>query len=399
MRDMGGERVQEAVAGSVALLRTAAGKDWDAVKAARSEWSCREAAVHIAHDLIVYAGRLAARGRTAHVPLTVTPDATAGNEGLLEAIETTGTLFTATLRTTPRHVRAHHPCPYFSANADGFAALGVGEVLLHTYDIAEALGLAYEPPAVLAEFALTRLLPHVRPGPTPWATLLWATGRGTLPDRAPVTDWHWINHLVLPAGRLTLESLTPAAAADLAAGGDGGFAWAPGGPYDGTREASGMLLKAYEAGVHRPEFGVFVLVREEDDRAVGALGFHGAPDEEGRVEIGYDLAESARGNGYATEALRALSRWALARDDVHTLLATIDRANLPSQAVVTRAGFVRATPEEERAMGERREADGPLHVYLLSAPALSSGAPTAGSSGPSAGAVPLRSAAAPRPGC
>ncbi|MGW0598419.1 GNAT family N-acetyltransferase [Streptomyces sp. NPDC002776] len=366
MRHMGGERVQQAVAGSVALLRTAAGEDWDTVKAARSEWSCREAAVHIAHDLIVYAGRLAARGRTAHVPLTVTPDATAGNEGLLEAIETTGTLFTATLRTTPRHIRAHHPCPFLSANAEGFAALGVGEVLLHTYDIASALGLVYEPPAELPEFALTRLLPHVQPGPTPWATLLWATGRGTLPGRAPVTDWHWINPLVVPAERLTLESLTPAAAADLAAGGDGGYAWAQGGPYDGTREASGMLLKAYEAGVHRPEFGVFVLVRTEDDRAVGALGFHGAPDEEGRVEIGYDLAESARGHGYATEALRALSRWALARDDVHTLLATIDRANLPSQAVVTRSGFVRATPEEERAMGESREADGPLHVYLRS---------------------------------
>ncbi|MDT9697097.1 GNAT family N-acetyltransferase [Streptomyces sp. P17] len=361
---MGGERVQEAVAGSVALLRTAAEKDWDTVKAARSQWSCWEAAIHIAYDLIVYASRLAGRGSSAHVPLRIHPDDTAGNEGLLQAIETTGTLLTATIRTTPRHLRAHHPCPFHTANPEGFAALGVGEVLLHTYDIAEALGLAYEPPAELAEFALTRLLPQVQPGPTPWSTLLWATGRGDLPDRPPVTSWHWINNLVVPSERLNLESLTPAAAADLAAGGDGGYEWAQGGPYDGTREASGMLLKSYEAGVHRPEFGVFVLVRHEDDRAVGALGFHGAPDEDGRVEIGYDLAETARGNGYATEALRALAGWALARDDVRTLLATIDHDNRASQAVVTRAGFVRATAEEERAMGESREANGPLQVYL-----------------------------------
>ncbi|WP_443049811.1 GNAT family N-acetyltransferase [Streptomyces sp. NBC_00287] len=367
MRHMGGERVQEAVAGSVALLRTAVEKDWDTVKAARSDWSCREAAIHIAYDLIVYAGRLAGRGHSSHVPLRIHPDDTAGNEGLLHAIETTGTLLTATIRTTPRHIRAHHPCPFHTANPEGFAALGVGEVLLHTYDIAEALGLVYEPPAELAEFALTRLLPQVQPGPTPWSTLLWATGRGELADRAPVTSWYWINNLVVPAERLNLESLTPAAAADLAAGGDGGYEWARGGPYDGTREASGMLLKAYEAGVHRPEFGVFVLVRHEDDRAVGALGFHGAPDEEGRVEIGYDLAESARGNGYATEALRALATWALARDDVHTLLATVDHDNRASQAVVTRAGFVRATVEEERAMGESREANGPLQVYVRTA--------------------------------
>lgn len=364
MGHRGGERVQEAVAGSVALLRTAAGQDWDAVKAARSTWTCREAAVHIAYDLIVYAGRLAARGRTRHVPFEITPDESAGNEGLLQVIEMTGALLTATVNTSPRHLRAPHPCPYGTANPEGFAALGVGEVLLHTYDIAEALGLTYEPAAELAEFALTRLLPHVQPGPTPWSTLLWATGRGELPGRPPVTDWHWVNNLVVPAERLTLESVTPAVAADLAAGGDGGFTWVGGGPFEGTREASGMLLKAYEAGVHRPDFSVFVLVRHEDDRAVGALGFHGAPDEEGRVEIGYDLAESARGNGYATEALRALSEWALARDDVHTLLATIDEANLPSQGVVTRAGFTRATLEEERAMGERREANGPLQVYI-----------------------------------
>ncbi|WP_418953355.1 GNAT family N-acetyltransferase [Streptomyces cinnabarinus] len=367
MRHMGGERVAEAVAGSVALLRTATDRDWDAVKAARSQWSCREAAIHIAYDLVIYASRLASRGSTSHVPLRIAPDESAGNEGILQIIETTGTLLTATVNTTPRHIRAHHPCPFTTANPEGFAALGVGEVLLHTYDIAEALGLRYEPPAELAEFALTRLLPHVQPGPTPWSTLLWATGRGDLPGRAPVTAWHWINPLVIPAERLTLESLTPATAADLAAGGDGGFDWVTDGPYDGTREASGMLLKAYEAGVHRPEFGVFVLVRHEDDRAVGALGFHGAPEEDGRVEIGYDLAESARGNGYVTEALRALSEWALARDDVRTLFATIDHDNLKSQGVVTRAGFTRATVEEERAMGERRESDGPLHVYVRTA--------------------------------
>ncbi|MER6674542.1 GNAT family N-acetyltransferase [Streptomyces sp. NPDC000983] len=361
---MGGERVQEAVAGAVGLLSTASERDWDAVEAARSQWSCREAAVHVAQSLIAYASRLAARGKDPYVPFVVAAEDGRGGEGALRAVETAGALLAATIRTTPRGLRAPHPRPFGTANPEGFAALGVGEVLLHTYDIAEALGLAYQPPAELAGFALTRLLPQVRPGPTPWSTLLWATGRGELPGRAPVTDWHWVNNLVVPAERLTLESLTPATAADLAAGGDGGFDWVAGGPYDGTREASGMLVKAYEAGVHRPEFGAFVLVRQEDDRAVGAIGFHGAPDEEGRVEIGYDLAESARGHGYATEALGALAEWALARDDVRTLMATVDHANHPSQAVLTRSGFVRATVEEERALGENHGADGPLQVYL-----------------------------------
>jgi RimJ/RimL family protein N-acetyltransferase len=130
-------------------------------------------------------------------------------------------------------------------------------------------------------------------------------------------------------------------------GGTGGFEWLGGGPFEGTREAAGLLLKAYEAGVHRPEWGVFALVRKDDGLAVGGMGFHGAPDEEARVEIGYDLVEGARGHGYATEALRALSAWAWARDGVDTLFATIERGNIPSQRVVTRAGFTRVGEDEE----------------------------------------------------
>ncbi len=145
--------------------------------------------------------------------------------------------------------------------------------------------------------------------------------------------------------RLIMQGVTPAAAADLSLGGEGGIAWVADGPIQGTRDGAGLLVTAYEAGVHRPEWGMFALVRREDGLAVGAMGFHGPPDEEGRVEIGYDLAESARGNGYATEALRALSRWALARPEVRVLFAVIERDNLPSQGVISRAGFTQVSGE------------------------------------------------------
>lgn len=134
-----------------------------------------------------------------------------------------------------------------------------------------------------------------------------------------------------------------------------------------------MLVKAYEAGVHRPEWGVFVLVRREDGKAVGGMGFHGAPDEDGRAEVGYDLAPSARGRGYATEALGALSEWALARDDVRLLMATIEETNRASQAVVTRAGYSRATVEEQRDVHAHEqhaphEQDTDLRLYLRRRP-------------------------------
>ncbi len=339
--------MEEAVADCVAALGAVVDRDWTGVRAGRLEWDCRETAVHIASDLIAYAGQLAGRAQDAYVPFEIALDEGTDNAGALQTIGATGALLAAAVRTTPRAVRAFHPYPFRHANREGFAAMGIAEVLLHTHDIAEGMGIGYEPPAGLASFVLTRIFPRVQPGPTPWRTLLWATGRGELPGREPVTGWKWNNNLVIPAERLTLEGVTPAVAADLAVGGEGGFDWLGPGPFEGTRTAAGMLLKQYEEGAFRPEWGMFVLVRREDDRAVGGMGFHRAPDENGRVEIGYDLTEAARGNGYATEALRALSAWALGHEEVTSVYARTDPDNLPSQAVITRAGFTRTEDGDE----------------------------------------------------
>ncbi|MFF3375642.1 GNAT family N-acetyltransferase [Streptomyces sp. NPDC002680] len=350
MLSTGGNEVNEAVAGLVALLRPALDQDWAEINAGPLEWSCRQTAEHVSSDLIAYAGQLAGQAKSTYVPFDITIDGQGGmdpadNAGILDVLTTTGALLSAAIRTAPRDARGFHPYPFRSANREGFAAMGIAEVLLHAHDMAEGLGLSYEPPAHLAEFVLTRIFPDVRPGPDHWRNLLWATGRADLPGRARLTEWHWTNNHVLDTERLRLEGVTPAAATDLSAGGTGGFDWIDGGPFDGTREAAGMVVKSYEAGIHRPEFGLYVLVRREDDRAVGGIGFHGVPDEDGKAEVGYDLAEAARGNGYATEALHALKEWALARGDVRSLFATIEPANTPSQAVIARAGFVKVSEE------------------------------------------------------
>ncbi|MEV6804026.1 GNAT family N-acetyltransferase [Streptomyces sp. NPDC051132] len=364
MRPINGDDVTEAVASCIAALRPAVDRDWRAVPAGGLEWDCHTTAVHVADDLVAYAANLAGRAEDAYFPFELTLGQGAGNADLLDVVGATGALLAAAVRSAPPGVRGYHTYPFGSADREGFAAMGIAEVLLHTHDMARGLGLPYEPPAGLAESVLAWLFPHVQPGSAPWPTLLWATGRGELPGRAPVTEWRWRNNLVIPAGRVTLTGVRPAVARDLGLGGDGGFDWPDGGPFDGTREAAGYLVKAYEAGVHRPEFGVFVLVREEDGRALGGIGFHGAPDEESRVEIGYDLVESARGQGYATEALRALAEWALAREDVGLVTLTIEHDNVASQRVADRAGFTRATVEEERTAHDEQGMESGLRLYL-----------------------------------
>lgn len=347
--------MEQAVAECVGLLGAVTDRDWDGVRAGRLEWSCRQTAVHIAEDLIAYAGQLAGREQDGYSPFELSLEEGTDNAGALRVIGAMGALLAAAVRTTPRDVRAFHPYPFRSANREGFAAMGVVEVLLHTHDISEGLGLSYEPAPELCDFVLTRLFPHVQPGPTPWLTLLWATGRGELADRAPVAEWRWNNNVVIGTERLTLEGVTPAAATDLSTVGHGGFEWLEGGPIEGTRVGAGLVYKEYEGGVHRPEWGMYVLVRREDGRAVGGLGFHSVPDEAGRIEVGYDLVEGARGHGYATEALRALSSWALDRPEVRTVVATVERENVPSQHVLARAGFTQVAEDPEHLTYELRE--------------------------------------------
>ena len=59
------------------------------------------------------------------------------------------------------------------------------------------------------------------------------------------------------------------------------------------------------AGHPAPWSTTFLIVSDEDSRIVGGCGFKTAP-RNGRVEVGYGVAPTARGRGAATEALRLL---------------------------------------------------------------------------------------------
>ncbi len=86
------------------------------------------------------------------------------------------------------------------------------------------------------------------------------------------------------------------------------------------------------------QWGPLQVLRLADGMAIGGVGCKGAPDDRGRVEIGYGLAESACGQGYATEAVLGLLDW-LAEQGVSEVVAECDPGNAPSIAVLRRCGF------------------------------------------------------------
>jgi RimJ/RimL family protein N-acetyltransferase len=117
-----------------------------------------------------------------------------------------------------------------------------------------------------------------------------------------------------------------------------GWVFAGGYPLPDTRDGVGFLVRH---GVE--EFGFYLIVRREDGLVVGEIGFVGPPVN-GVVTIGYAIVPSARGHGYATEAIRGLTGWALARADVDEVHADTLPDNEPSVRALLRAGFAEVAP-------------------------------------------------------
>jgi RimJ/RimL family protein N-acetyltransferase len=121
--------------------------------------------------------------------------------------------------------------------------------------------------------------------------------------------------------------------------------WADDFPFEGDVVAvSGFLRATAARGEQRP-FGYYRISRSADGRAVGGAGFKEWPDG-GLVEIGFGLAPSARGQGYAVEAVRALSSIA-ADHGVTTIRADTTLDNLASQRTLARAGFELVRSDDE----------------------------------------------------
>lgn len=146
--------------------------------------------------------------------------------------------------------------------------------------------------------------------------------------------------LVLRGGRVVLREQLPADARLLTAGLPGALVWIDGVPGAGSVTAARMMVKAADAGRYAPGWGLFAIQRAADAVAIGGIGFHGPPAD-GAVEVGYDLSVSARGAGWATEALRVLAGWALRQPGVSTVMAATAPENTPSQRVLDRVGFTR----------------------------------------------------------
>ena len=82
---------------------------------------------------------------------------------------------------------------------------------------------------------------------------------------------------------------------------------------------------------------VRAVIDADSGEIVGHAGFHGPPDENGMVEIGYTIDEAYRRRGYARATAAALIAYAAADPAATTVRASIRPDNVASLATIRRS--------------------------------------------------------------
>jgi RimJ/RimL family protein N-acetyltransferase len=116
-------------------------------------------------------------------------------------------------------------------------------------------------------------------------------------------------------------------------------------------------LVLFANGQPEPWSTSFLIVRNQDEKIVGACGFKTAPTN-GQVEVGYGVSAAARGQGAATKALELLVTMAF-NAGVKSVLAEVVPENHASAKVVERNGF--------RQIGSQNDKNGEYVVQWIRA--------------------------------
>jgi ribosomal-protein-alanine N-acetyltransferase len=104
--------------------------------------------------------------------------------------------------------------------------------------------------------------------------------------------------------------------------------------------------------------GRAMVISEPDGQrhVVGSIGCHGAPDAEGRLEVGYGVDPRYRRRGFARESVRALFDWAYQTHGITRFVASVGPWNVASLGLIAQFGF--------RKVGEQMDdIDGLEYVF------------------------------------
>ncbi len=109
---------------------------------------------------------------------------------------------------------------------------------------------------------------------------------------------------------------------------------------DVLRAAYTEMLEGALSHPDRWNFYAIWMIELKDGNHIGELCLKGV-SASATTEIGYGIAESYRGHDYATEAVTAVTEWALEQKAVCSVIAEVEEENTASVRVLEKSGFVR----------------------------------------------------------
>jgi RimJ/RimL family protein N-acetyltransferase len=108
--------------------------------------------------------------------------------------------------------------------------------------------------------------------------------------------------------------------------------WRPHESIDVTREFLKRCVRCWEEGTAFP----WVIQNKDDGGLIGMVELH---IETHRANIGYVIAPWYWGNGYATEAAKAVVDWALRQEPIYRVWSVCDLENSASARVLEKVGM------------------------------------------------------------
>lgn len=123
------------------------------------------------------------------------------------------------------------------------------------------------------------------------------------------------------------------------------------------KQAYGEMVELMIRCPETPEYACDWAICLKDGTLVGGIGFKGVPNQQGSVEIGYEIWPLYRRQGYAVEAVNALTDWALTQPGVCRVLAQTEPDNVVSRRVLARCGFQPCGMGEEGPLFARSDSE------------------------------------------
>lgn len=193
------DHVVQAAELAAAALAPHDGADWS-VRAGDLEWDVETTVVHLIGALAKETLYLASRS-TRFIAISPGKFRNATHTELVRSIVPAAQALANTAAASLPGALAFHNTGM--TDAEGYLAMGCGEVLVHTWDACRGLGVEFPGSDDVAAGVLARSYPWVETQPIdgPWRTLLWALGRIALTDRPrleadglagvrePLDDW------------------------------------------------------------------------------------------------------------------------------------------------------------------------------------------------------------------